>query len=115
MLAIVKGRIGRAFMHILFVHYSAVLLADAPFIAVTRVYCARLTGPCSGITTELWLRATRSPVVHACPDPHLPVLLSVLLSDPCPTAVLVINGLGHRSPRIRKNLVDSFVVAPRRN
>ena len=37
MLAIVKGRIGRAFMHILFVHYSAVLLADTPSIGVTRV------------------------------------------------------------------------------
>ena len=37
MLATVKGHIGRAFMHILFVHYCAVLLADTPSIGVTRV------------------------------------------------------------------------------
>ena len=37
MLATVKGRIGRAFMHILFLHYSAALLADTPSIGVTRV------------------------------------------------------------------------------
>ena len=30
-------RIGRAFMHILFVHCCAVLLADTPSIGVTRV------------------------------------------------------------------------------
>ena len=40
-----------------------------------------------------------SPVVHACRDPHLPILFSRLLSEPCIAAVLVINGLGHRSPR----------------
>ena len=37
MLTTVKGCIGRAFMHILFVHYSAALLADTPSIGVTRV------------------------------------------------------------------------------
>ena len=37
MLTIVKGRIGRAFMHILFVHYSAILLVDMPSIGVTHV------------------------------------------------------------------------------
>ena len=37
MLATGEGRIGRAFMHILFVHYSVVLLADTPSIGVTRV------------------------------------------------------------------------------
>ena len=37
MLATVEGRIERAFMHILFVHYSAVLLADTPSIGVMRV------------------------------------------------------------------------------
>ena len=37
MLATVKGRIGRAFMHILFLHYSAALLPDTPSIGVTQV------------------------------------------------------------------------------
>ena len=37
MLATVEGRIGRAFMHILVVHCSVVLLADTPSIGVTRV------------------------------------------------------------------------------
>ena len=37
MLATVKGRVGRAFMHILFVHYSAALLADTPSIGDMRV------------------------------------------------------------------------------
>ena len=44
MLATVKGHIGRAFMHILLVHYSAVLLADTPSIGVTRVML-RTTSP----------------------------------------------------------------------
>ena len=37
MLATVEGRIGHAFMHILFVHCSAVLFADTPSIGVMRV------------------------------------------------------------------------------
>ena len=37
MLITVEGRIGRAFMHILFVHCRVVLLADMPFIGVARV------------------------------------------------------------------------------
>ena len=37
MLATMKGRIGRAFMHILFLHYSTALLADTPSIGVKRV------------------------------------------------------------------------------
>ena len=37
MLATVEGRIGRAFMHILFIHFSVVLLVDTPSIGVTRV------------------------------------------------------------------------------
>ena len=37
MLAIMKGRIGRAFMQILFVHYSVILLVDTLSIGVTRV------------------------------------------------------------------------------
>ena len=71
-------------------------------------YCARLTSPHSGITAELWLRASRSPVVHVCRDPRLSVLLSAFLLDPCPVAILVINGLGHRSPRACKQF-DRFI------
>ena len=37
MLATVKEHVGCAFMHILFVHYSAVLLVDTPSIGVMRV------------------------------------------------------------------------------
>ena len=65
-------------------------------------YGARLTRSCYGVTTELWLHASCSPMVHTCRDPRLPVLFSTLLSDPCPAVVLVINGLGHRSPRTRE-------------
>ena len=45
-----------------------------------------------------------SPVVHVCRDPRLPVLFSGLLSEPCLAAVLVINGLEHRSPRTREKI-----------
>ena len=78
-------------------------------------YCARLPRSCSGVIFALWLRAPRSPVVHAGRDPCLLVLFSALWSDTCPIVVLVSNGLGHCSPRTRKNLVDSFIVIPRRN
>ena len=62
-------------------------------------YCARLICFCLEVTAELWLRAPRSPVVHACHDTRLSILFSALLSDPCPIVILVINDLGHRSPR----------------
>ena len=105
MLATVEGHIGRAFMHILFVHCSVVLLADTPSIGVTRVglmsECARLPRSCSRVRSALWLRVSRSPVVHAGRDPRLPIPLSMLLSDPCPAVVLVSNGLERRSPRTR--------------
>ena len=62
-------------------------------------YCARLTRSCSIVRFALWLRAPRLSMVLACRDPCLPVLFSMLLSDPSPIVVLVINGLGHRAPR----------------
>ena len=86
-------------MHILFVHCSAVLLTDTLSIGVTRgVLCTAASSLFCSISA-LWLRALRSPMVHAGRDPHLSLLFSALLSDPCPTVVLVSNGLGHRSPR----------------
>ena len=65
-------------------------------------YCARLTRSYSEVIVVLWLCASRSFVVHVCRDPHPSILFSVLLSDPCPIVVLVINGLRHRSPRTRE-------------
>ena len=99
MLATVKGRIGRAFMHILFVHCHAVLLADTPSIGVMRVVLCMTNSSCSRVRSELWLRVSRSPVVHAGRDPRLPVPLFALLSDSCPVVVLVSNGIAHHSPR----------------
>ena len=88
MLATVKGHIGRAFMHILVVHCSAVLLADTLPISVTRVGvmsdCARLSCSCSGVRSALWLRAPRSPMVHAGHDPRLSIPLFYALVGPLP-------------------------------
>ena len=56
---------------------------------------------CSRVRSELWLRVSRSPVVHAGRDPRLPIPLSALLSDPYPAAVLVSNDIARRSPRTR--------------
>ena len=111
MLATVKGHIGHAFMHILFVHYSVVLLADTSSIGVTCVVLCMTESFLFRVISALWLHARRSPVVHVGRDPRLPVLFFVFLSDPCPAAVLVINGLRPRSPRTRENSFDSFEMA----
>ena len=64
---------------------------------------ARLTSPCSGIAAVLWLRGSRSPMVHACRDSRLSVLPSTLLLDLYPIAVLVLYGLGQCSSRAHEN------------
>ena len=93
-------------MHILFVHCRAVLLADTAFVGVTRVGlmsdCAQLSRSCTGVRSALWLRAPRSPMVHACHDSCFPVLFSALLSDTYPIVTPVSNGLRPRSPRMRE-------------
>ena len=71
-------------MHILFVHYSAVLLADMPSIGVTRVILCMTDSFLSGVRSALWLRAPCSPVVHAYHDPCLPVPLFCALVEPLP-------------------------------
>ena len=74
-----------------------VLLADTPSIGVTRVVLCTTDSSCARVRSELWLRVSRSPVVHAGRDPRLPIPLSALLSDPCPVVVLVSNSIACRS------------------
>ena len=88
MLAIMKGHIGCAFMHILLCIVALVLLVDMPSIGVTRVGLmsdgARLSRSCSRVRSTLWLRAPCSPVVHAGGDPCLYVPLFYALVGPLP-------------------------------
>jgi len=53
---------------------------------------------------------------YAYHDPSLPALFFGLLSEPWLAAVLVINGLGHRSPRTREKfgrfIYSNFVLEP---
>ena len=85
------------------VHCSVILLADTPSIGVTRVVLC-MTG--SFLFPELGLHCG---FVFRVRPWFMPIVTHIstypfyaLLSDPCPTVVLVSNGLGHRSPRTRR-------------
>ena len=80
-----------------------ILLVDTPSLGVTRVVLCMTVSSYSRGRSELWLRVSRSPVVHAGHDPRLPIPFSALLSDPCPAVVLVSNGIARRSPPTRGN------------
>ena len=47
---------------------------------------------------------------YAYHDPSLPALFFGLLLEPCLAVVLVINGLGHRSPRTHRTCIHAYPV-----
>ena len=81
---------------------ALVLLADTPYIGVTRV-----------VFVHNWLVPVLELGLHYgfvfCVRPWFAPIVthvslypfSTLLSDPCPAVILVSDGLGHRSPRTR--------------
>ena len=94
-----QGRVSRAQYDSRDIYEDA---SNSNTVTTTKALLTRLTRSYSGVITALWLRAPRSPMVHACRDPRLPVLFFALLSDPCPVAILVINGLGHHLSQTRE-------------
>ena len=62
----------------------AVLFANMSSIGVTCVVLCTTDSFLSGVISALWLRVSRSPMVHACRDPRLPIPLFYALVGPLP-------------------------------
>jgi hypothetical protein len=80
-----------------------ILLAGALFVGTTR--------SCPGVTVVLWLRVSRSLVLCDCRGLRFQHSFCTLVGPlPCNRASLY--GLGHRSPRVRKNHVVVLLLVP---